>query len=112
MACFTHGRPIYPDDYDAVARIIPSMPMPGKLIIVSAWLLGAFGGAWSALRITDWRWSAVVVTIFVIVGGVINFVELPHPVWMRVCAVVLPIIGGWVGWKLHRRPYPGEALLG
>jgi hypothetical protein len=100
------------DDPVAIAAIIPGMPLPAKLIVVSAWLLAAFGGAWMALRITDWRWSGVVVMLFVIAGGVINFLQLPHPVWMRVCAVVLPIIGGWLAVRLHHKPYPGEPLLG
>lgn len=103
---------IDPGDSAAMAQLIPSLPFPAKLIVVSAWLLGALGGAWSAMRITDWRWSAVVVTLFVIAGGVINFIDLPHPFWMQVCAVVLPPIGGWLAVRLHARPYPGEALLG
>lgn len=103
---------IDPDDAAAIAVIIPNMPLPAKLIVVSAWFAGAFGGAWMALRITDWRWSGVIVTLFVIAGGVLNFLELPHPVWMQVCAVVLPLAGGWLAARLHPKPYPGEPLLG
>jgi len=106
-----------PDDVDLddpvqLAAIIPGMPLPAKLIVVSAWFLAAFGGAWIALRITDWRWSGVVVMLFVIAGGVINFVELPHPVWMQACAVLLPVLGAWAAARLHVRPYPGEPLIG
>jgi hypothetical protein len=88
------------------------MPLPAKLIVVAAWFLGAFGGAWMALRITDWRWAGVIVMVLVIFGGVMNFLELPHPLWMQVCAVVLPLIGGWLAARLHSKPYPGEPLLG
>lgn len=100
------------DNADAVAAIIPGMPLPAKLIVVSAWLLGAFGGTWLAMRITDWRGSAVIVTLFVIAGGVLNFLELPHPLWMQACAVLLPLVGGWLAVRLHPKPYPGEPLLG
>ncbi len=103
---------IDPDDSVAMAGLITGMPLPAKLIVVSAWFLAAFGGAWMALRITDWRWSGILVMLFVIAGGVLNFIELPHPLWMQACAVVLPLIGGWLAARLHRKPYPGEPLLG
>ena len=103
---------IDPQDVVAIAQIIPNMPIAAKLILVSAWLLATFGGAWFALRVTDWRWSAVLVTLFVIGGAVVNFVELPHPLWMQGCAVLLPLIGGGLAARAHAKPYPGEPLLG
>ncbi|MGL4314518.1 MAG: hypothetical protein ACRCSO_11070 [Sphingomonas sp.] len=100
------------DDPVVTAGLIAAMPLPAKLIVVSAWLLGAFAGTWAALRITDWRWSAAIVTALVVIGGVMNFLALPHPVWMQVCAVLLPLAGRALGIALHRKPYPGEPLLG
>ena len=42
-------------DPAALAALIDSIPLPAKLLVVSGWLLGAFCGAWLALRISDWR---------------------------------------------------------
>lgn len=103
---------IDPNDADALARIIPDMPLAAKLIVVAGWFLGAYGGAWMALRITDWRWSGVVVALFVLAGGVVNFMMVPHPLWMEACAVLMPVLGGWLAIRVHHKPYPGEALLG
>lgn len=103
---------IDPNDADALARIIPDMPLAAKLIVVVGWFLGAYGGAWMALRITDWRWSGVVVALFVLAGGVVNFMMVPHPLWMEACAVLMPVLGGWLAIRVHHKPYPGEALLG
>lgn len=101
-----------PDDGAAVAGLIYGMPLPAKLIIAAAWPLAAFCGAWMALRIADWRWSAALVALFVTVAGICNFLWLPHPVWMEIAAVALPPVGGVLASWAHRKPYPGEPLLG
>lgn len=45
-------------------------------------------------------------------ASVANQATLPHPLWMQVCAVLLPLLGGWLAQARHRKPYAGEALLG
>ncbi|RZF65255.1 hypothetical protein EWE75_06140 [Sphingomonas populi] len=99
-------------DPATLARVVADMPLPAKLLIVSGWLLGAFGGAWLGLRVCDRRLILWIVVGAVVAAALANVLTLPHPVWMKVCAVVLPIIGGALAARVHRKPYPGEALLG
>jgi MFS family permease len=100
------------DDYATLASVMTNMPMIAKLLVVAGWLAGAAGGAWLALRISDWRWAAWIVAAIMLAGSIANIVALPHPLWMQACALLFPVLGGWIGIKLHRKPYPGEALLG
>ena len=100
------------DDPAALAAVVGSMPMAAKLLDVAGWLVGPLAGAWLALRISDWRVAGRIVTAVVLAGSIANIVLLPHPLWMQVCAVVLPVMGGAIGTWLHRKPYPGEPLLG
>jgi len=99
-------------DPATLAGIVTDMPLPAKLLIVAGWLLGAFGGAWAGLRVCDRRMVVLGVSGAVMAAGLANVLTLPHPLWMIVCAVVLPVIGGALAVRAHRTPYPGEALLG
>ena len=99
-------------DPATLAGVIANMPLAAKLIVVAGWLAGPFGGAWLALRISDWRRAGWIVAAVVLAGSIANIVELPHPLWMQACAVFLPLLGGWLAQRLHHAPYPGEPLLG
>lgn len=99
-------------DPETLARIIAGMPLAAKLLVAGGWLLGPLGGAWLALRISDWRWAGWIVALVVLAGSIANIIQLPHPLWMQICAVALPPLGGWLAQRLHSKPYAGEPLLG
>jgi hypothetical protein len=99
-------------DPAALAAVMANMPLPAKIIVVAGWLLGALGGAWLALRISDRQWTGWVIVAAVVVGGVTNLIALPHPLWMQVCTFLMPVLGGLIAMRWHRKYYPGEALLG
>ena len=99
-------------DPDALASYIRALPLVAKLVLVAGWLLAPLVGAWLSLRIADWRPGGWIVTLVFLLGGLVNQYALPHPLWMQACALVLPLIGGVLAQRLHRKPYPGEPLLG
>jgi hypothetical protein len=99
-------------DTATLSNIVNEMPVPAKVLTVLGWLAGAFGGAWLGLRVCDRRWVGWAVVIAVVAAAVVTVTTLPHPVWMKVCAIVLPMLGGALAGWTHRKPYPGEALLG
>ena len=99
-------------DSAAIAAAIAEIPLPAKMLVVIGWLVGTLGGAWLALRISNWRWSGWIVAALVIAAGFVNIALLPHPFWMQICAVAMPLAGGWLAARFHRKPYPGEPLLG
>ncbi|WP_156363612.1 hypothetical protein [Sphingomonas sp. Leaf357] len=96
----------------ALAATMSAMPLPAKLMIALGWTIGAFGGAWLALRVCDWRWAGWIVALLVAAGGIANILALPHPVWMQVAAILAPLLGGWLAQRIHHKPYRGEPLLG
>ncbi len=99
-------------DAAALTAYVFTMPLPAKLLVVFGWFLGSFGGAWLCLRISDTPWTAWIIIALLIAGGVLNMRMFGHPLWMQAGAVVAPLLGGWLGWRLHPRPYPGEPLIG
>jgi hypothetical protein len=100
------------DDPAALTAIVGSMSMTAKLLVALGWFVGPLAGAWLALRVSDWRTAGWVVAFVVLVDSVANMLTLPHPLWMQACAVALPLLGGALGIWAHRKPYPGEPLLG
>lgn len=99
-------------DKTAIAGIVSSMPPLAKAIVVVSWLVAPLGGVWIALRVGDWRAGGWIVTTLFLAANVANQIVLPHPLWMQVLAVLLPLFGGWIAQRLHRAPYAGEPLLG
>ena len=99
-------------DQATIASVIAGKTLAEKLLWIAPWLLSSFGGAWLALRISDWTWAGWIVSSLVLVIAVLGLIDLPHPLWMQASAVVLPILGGWLAARLHHKPYPGEPLLG
>ena len=100
------------NDTAALAAVVAGLPLSAKLIVVISWLLAPLAGAWTALRILHWLPGGWIVTGLFLAANIANQVMLPHPTWMRILSVVLPLIGGWLGQRLHHKPYPGEPLLG
>ena len=99
-------------DPGMLADYIAGMPIAAKMIIAGGWLIAPLAGAWLALRIADWRPGGWIVATVFLAAGLMNQFVLPHPLSMQIGAVVLPLLGGWLAQRLHRKPYPGEPLLG
>lgn len=99
-------------DRATMLAMISSIPLPAKLIVVTGWLVAPFAGAWLCLRIGDWAIGGWLVTAIFLIAGIAGQISVPHPLWMQVCAVILPLLGGWLAQRLHHKPYPGEPLLG
>ncbi|MCB9284579.1 MAG: hypothetical protein H6563_10930 [Lewinellaceae bacterium] len=65
--------------------------------------LGTLSGAWLAARIAANRQLvlALVIGVVFLIGGIMNVISLPAPVWFDVldlAAAYIPM--GWLGWKL------------
>ena len=95
-----------------LAAAMAAVPLPAKLLVAFGWFAAAFGGAWLALRVCDGRWAGWLVALLVVAGNIVNFAALPHPLWMQALGVLLPLLGGALAQRAHRKPYKGEPLLG
>lgn len=99
-------------DRATLVAVIAGIPFPAKLLVAAGWLVAPAMGAWLCLRIGDWVPGGWIVTGVFLAAGVAEQLALPHPLWMQLCSVALPVIGGALAQRLHRKPYPGEPLLG
>ncbi len=85
-----------------LARIVETASLTMKVLVVSGWLLGSFIGAWVAARISRAHRvaAALVVGIGIVLGVILNAMMLPHPLWMSVLGVALPIPLAWFAARL------------
>lgn len=112
FALFPVSGDIGSTDRDTVVALVASIPLPAKLIVVAGWLVAPFFGTWLCLRIADSRLCGWIVTGAFLIASLIEQLSFPHPLWMQVCSVALPVLGGLLAQRLHHTPYPGEPLLG
>ncbi len=75
------------------------VPVTAMVMVVLAYLVGAFGGAFAATKLAPNRglMPALVIGQISLVFVIINLITLPHPVWMMIASVLVPIPGAWAG---------------
>ena len=91
----SHG--IYPpptdtnfEDPEALAKLLADAPVGALLLVVASYVAGAFGGGLVAALIARAAVEkyAYIVGGFVLAGTVLNFYQIPHPVWFAATAIV------------------------
>lgn len=78
-----------------VTAYLAAVPMTAMMFPVAGWFLGALVGGWTALKIGGWGTSAWLVAGLIAVAGVYNATQIPAPLWMQICTVLAPALGGW-----------------
>ena len=86
------------------ARLMAAMPATAKAFVLIAWFVGALAGAWTANRISGRSLAGWVVALLVIAGGVATMLMIPHPIWMWVGGILLPLLAGWIADRMSSRP--------
>lgn len=98
------ARPLHPmpqglvmTDTAGMAAYVSTAPVAMMLMVLSGWVLGAFDGALVAALIARRhpRPAAMVVGAVVVAAVIANAVLLPHPVWMTVLGVLLPLVAAF-----------------
>lgn len=91
-------------DPHALAIAMAQVPLGALAIVVVAWLLGAFAGGWVAARISVQypRVAAVIVALAVVAGVVMMVLAFPHPMWMTVLGLALPVPMALAGARVAR----------
>ncbi|MEM9579282.1 MAG: hypothetical protein AAF891_01235 [Pseudomonadota bacterium] len=82
---------------EAVSAFMATVPLGAKLGVVLSWAAGMFGGGWVARRIAPgqrWVYSSVIALLLLLTC--MNFVTIPHPVWMIVAPFVIAYAAWWV----------------
>lgn len=91
-----------------LARLVAQSSTGKKAWVVFGWALASFVGGWVAARIgrRHPRFAALGVAALIMVGTVMNAMVIPHPMWMNVLGVLLPVPLALLGARLAR---PGHA---
>lgn len=89
-------------DPAAVASFAASLPAAAMAVVLLGWLLGAFVGALVAARIAvRYRLpAALLVAALVVAGTIQSALTIPHPTWVIVAGVLLPLPLAYLAAKL------------
>lgn len=90
------------------ARLIAAMPGQAKVMVVVAWFLGSLAGAATAMAIAHRALAGWIVAAVMVALSVWTTQMFPHPAWMVVCAVVLPLAGAWLARRLVAARLEGQ----
>jgi hypothetical protein len=79
-----------------------TIPMPALVLILIGWGISTLAGAWFAGFIAKEKsfTCAWIVALLVAIGSIVNFVNIPHPMWFMVVAILTIPIAAWIGGKL------------
>jgi len=84
--------PTDPANEAAFAAFIAGMPLPAKLLVLIAWVLGTFIGALAAAKLARHQTAAALLVALVVLSGVVGMImKVPHPTWLSVAGLLLPI---------------------
>lgn len=107
--CEALGHMLYPPPPDLdiskpedQARLMEVIPTGAKVAVVVAWFLGSLAGSAVAARIGRAPLYAWIIGAIMVVLSVVTTRMFPHPTWMVVAAVVLPIIAAVIAIRLTR----------
>lgn len=88
-----------PDDQKRMMEVIPT---GAKVAVVIAWFLGTLAGSLVAVKIGRRPLYAWVIAGITILLSIVTTMMFPHPVWMIVAAVVLPVLAAVLAIRLGR----------
>jgi len=93
-----HGTDL--TDPAVLADFINAAPVTAMACVIAGYALAALLGGWVAARIARAhpRIAAMIVGGVVLLGVVLNYTMIPHPTWMLVSGVLLPLPMAWPGW--------------
>jgi hypothetical protein len=91
-----------PKDMDAIKAIMSRIPTAALVTMVAGWLLSAFVGGFvcGSVDKINWKVNSIILAIVLLLGVVMNFVAIPHPIWMMAVAVIMYIPCSYIGAKL------------
>jgi hypothetical protein len=93
-----------PTDPEGMKAMIASLPVETLGAVVAAWTLGALGGALIANAVARRAVAGWIAVLLLIAATVANLVMFPHPTWMAICGIALPVVMAWLAQRIQRLP--------
>ena len=76
------------------------MPAMALVLVLAGWVVGALDGGIVAWLVARRRTPVVVVGTLVMLGALAMVLMVPHPMWMSIAGVLLPLpaalFGAWL----------------
>ncbi|MBF6023770.1 hypothetical protein [Lysobacter niastensis] len=84
--------PMDPANEAAFAQFVANMPFGGKVMLLLAWVSGTFVGSLVAAKIARHQTAAALMVSLVVMSGVVGMIiKVPHPGWLSILGLLLPI---------------------
>ena len=90
-------------DPASVAAFVATLPVSALLLVLAGWVIGALVGGYVAARIARKPRPAWAVGLVIVLGVIANAVMVPHPVWMTLAGLLLPLPAALLGARLALR---------
>lgn len=93
-------------DAQAMQRYVENLPAGALVLVLMAHIAGSFAGAFACAAVVRHRWTtgSLLIGTLLLVGGLVNLVRIPHPVWFAIADVIVYIpfslLGGSAGLRL------------
>ena len=93
-----------PSDRTAMIALISTMPLGALAMVLLAYAGGSFLGAGTATAISRRHKRVVALAIGVVMLALvaINFAIIPHPIWMIVLGLLVPVPFALLGYRVFR----------
>ncbi len=98
-------------DPHALAAYVAGMPPGAVALVLFGYALGSFAGGVAATVISGRATltPGLVVGAFVTAGGVLNLVQIPHPLWLALASLAMYLPFAWLGSRALQHRDPGDA---
>ena len=96
-------------DPAALKNYVTSLPETAFILVIVAWIVGAFVGVLIATRVARWRVAGFIVGLLMIGATVSNIVRFPHPIWAIVIAMAGLLAAIWMGVQVGDKKVPVTA---
>jgi hypothetical protein len=87
-------------DPEDVKRLMASLPAGAFAFVLAGWFLGSFAGAFVARLVAGRDSAAWAVAVLFILFTSMNFVMIPHPMWMIAAGILIPLASAWLALRL------------
>lgn len=95
---------IDPGNHEAMIALIPTMPVMALGMVLVAYAVGSLAGAYTASSISLRHKRGVAITIGLVMLGLVAtlFWKIPHPQWMVIAGLAIPLPCALLGWLWSR----------
>jgi hypothetical protein len=96
------------DNEADLAHLVEAAGTGKQLWVLMGWTVAAFIGGWVAARTSRIHRTGAALWVggLIVAGVLLNVALLPHPAWMTVLGVLLPLPAAWVAARLVRSRVP------